>query len=74
MKSLSEIKNIEFIYSFQQEGHSDIVSSVSISGDYIVSGSSDKTVKLWSIKEKKLIHTFEGHSDIVSSVSISGDY
>ncbi|MEA2028726.1 MAG: AAA family ATPase, partial [Campylobacterota bacterium] len=42
-------------------------------GKFIVSGSADKSIKLWSIKEKKLIHSFEGHSGSVLSVAFSPD-
>ena len=42
-------------------------------GNYLVSGSNDKTVKLWDVKNQSLIHTFNGHQDSVSSVGFSPD-
>ncbi|NER28350.1 MAG: hypothetical protein F6J89_12120, partial [Symploca sp. SIO1C4] len=56
------------------EGHSGSVTSVSFSsnGKLIVSGSEDKTVKLWNI-EGSLLATLEGHNGSVTSVSFSPD-
>jgi WD40 repeat protein len=39
----------------------------------IVSGSSDKTIKLWDVPTRKLISTFQGHYNTVWSVSFSPD-
>jgi hypothetical protein len=57
------------------EGHQSMVSGVSISGDgqLIVSGSWDKTVKVWSMATGECLWTLEGHHSYVTSVSISGD-
>ena len=38
-----------------------------------MSGSGDKTIKLWDIETGKEIRTFEGHKDEVSSVAFSPD-
>jgi len=56
-------------------GHPDGVSSVSFSPDgrTALSGSGDKTLKLWDVAMGKEIRTFTGHSDDVSSVSFSPD-
>ena len=42
-------------------------------GKYIVSGSSDKTIKIWDFKTGKCLNTLEGHSYSVNSVAISPD-
>ena len=42
-------------------------------GDLIAAGSGDKTVRLWDVKAKALVHTFEGHTAWVSSVAFSPD-
>ena len=46
--------------------------SYSPDGNYIVSGSYDKTVKLWDKNSGKLIENFE-HTDGVKSVKFSPD-
>ncbi|HIE09351.1 MAG TPA: WD40 repeat domain-containing protein [Armatimonadetes bacterium] len=56
-------------------GHWGSVFSVSFSPDgrLLASGSEDWTVKIWEVKTKKCIATFEGHEDFVNSVSFSPD-
>ena len=53
--------------------HTDSVVSLAFFPDGIslVSGSSDKTVKLWDMKTGGVIRTFQGHTASVHSVSIS---
>ena len=57
------------------KGHNDIVKSVSLSADgrYALSGSHDKTLKLWEVSTGQCLRTFEGHSDDVNSVCLSAD-
>ena len=63
---------------FVQTGHSGSVTSVVYSPDnhYILSGSRDKTLKLWEISTGKEIKSFIGHSERVTSVDYSpnGEY
>ncbi len=56
-------------------GHSDSVWSVALSSDgkTLVSGSEDKTIKIWNIDTGQLIRTLNGHSDSVRSVALSSD-
>lgn len=51
------------------------VTSVAISpdGQTLVSGSIDKTVKIWNLPAGKLLHTLAGHANEVWSVAISPD-
>jgi len=56
-------------------GHTHWLDSVAFSSDgrYLVSGSCDKTVKLWDIQTGGDIKTFHGHTGRIDSVSISWD-
>lgn len=55
--------------------HNDAVKSVAVSpnGNYIISGSEDKTIKLWESDTGKEIRTFKGHSGWIYSVCFSTD-
>ena len=57
-------------------GHTDQVRSLTFSSDGIslVSGSYDKTVKLWDVQTGGVVKTLCGHTDMVCSVSISADH
>ncbi len=56
----------------------DSVSSISFhpDGELLAIGSFDKTVRLYNLKEKKSVWTFNGHSDFVHAVAFSpkGDW
>ncbi|MBD2254642.1 caspase family protein, partial [Nostoc parmelioides] len=53
-------------------GHTDAVTALALSpdGQYIVSGSSDKTLRLWDTKGK-LLHTLNGHTGPVAALAFS---
>jgi WD40 repeat protein len=55
--------------------HAEAVTSVSLSGDrrYVVSGSTDRTVKLWEIATGQCLRTFAGHTAAVTAVALSPD-
>jgi len=57
------------------KGHSDLVLSVAFSSDgkYILSGSDDKTLKLWDIETGREIRTFKGHLNYVRAVAFDPD-
>ncbi|OYE04592.1 protein kinase domain-containing protein [Nostoc sp. 'Peltigera membranacea cyanobiont' 232] len=57
------------------EGHTDSISSVCLSADsqFALSGSSDKTLKLWEVATGRCLRTFEGHKKYVQSVYLSAD-
>ncbi len=57
------------------KGHSDIVCSVQITPDgrFAVSGSEDKTVKVWDLEMGSCVGTLEGHQDKVLSAAVSPD-
>ena len=56
-------------------GHTGPVKSLafSLDGTFLVSGSSDGTVKLWDVQTGRAIKTLYGHKKAVTSVSISVD-
>ncbi|GBG35288.1 WD repeat-containing protein pop2 [Hondaea fermentalgiana] len=55
------------------KGHSRSVRSVAIQGDTIVSGSRDKTVRIWNATSGEEQLMLKGHSRTVTSVAIQGD-
>jgi len=61
------------ILSFQ--GHTGSVNTISFRSDSrsFISGSDDKTIKLWQISNTRAIHTFKGHKAKVTSVMFMPD-
>ncbi len=57
------------------KGHESYVRSVafSLDGKTLVSGSSDKSVKLWDVASRQDLATLKGHEDYVWSVAFSPD-
>jgi WD40 repeat protein len=57
------------------EGHTDRVDEVAFSPDgrYLVTGSWDKTARLWDATTGKLISVLAGHSEFINSVRFSPD-
>jgi WD40 repeat protein/serine/threonine protein kinase len=60
---------------YRMEGHTDSVESVAFSPDglYALSGSLDKTVRLWDVAIGKEIRCLKGHKDGVHCVAFSPD-
>ena len=52
------------------EGHTDCVNSVAIKDNLIISGSWDKTIRIWELDSGKCLKTLEGHTNFVRSVAI----
>jgi WD40 repeat protein len=42
-------------------------------GKYVLTGSADRTAKLWDVSTGKEIRTFSGHSDTIFAVAFSPD-
>ncbi|MCJ1324912.1 hypothetical protein MMC10_001574 [Thelotrema lepadinum] len=55
------------------DGHTDLVSSVDFfpNGKQIVSGSHDKTIRIWNVNSGTLDQILEGHWEAVRSVAVS---
>ncbi len=56
-------------------GHGGEVNTIVISpdGKTIISGSDDKTLKIWDLNSQKLLRTLEGHTNWVYAIAIGGD-
>ena len=56
-------------------GHSGLVRAVAVSvdGSKVVSGSYDRTVKIWDAESGAELNTLSGHSNTVLSVAVSAD-
>lgn len=57
------------------KGHSSDVNSVTFSpdGQMLVTGSDDRTIKLWNLTTKQEIRTLVGHSSYIYAIAISPD-
>ena len=57
------------------QGHTDALTSAVISPDgrRVLTGSEDKTARLWETDNGQLLATFQGHSDGVTSAAFSPD-
>ena len=58
------------------QGHTHVVDSVAYSpdGSHVVSGSWDKTIRIWNATTGQLVAgPFQGHTDVVTSVTYSPD-
>ncbi len=55
------------------QGHNNSVNTIAFSpdGKYLISGSSDKTVRIWSVELQKEVITLKGHILKVNSVAFS---
>ena len=56
-------------------GHSSYVSSVALSRDRktIISGSADKTIRIWDTETEKEVRILTGHSNKILSIALSRD-
>ncbi|MFW6357854.1 MAG: protein kinase domain-containing protein [Chroococcales cyanobacterium] len=56
-------------------GHTSFVNTIIISpdGKTLISGSADKTIKIWDIATGQELHTLTGHSSFINALAISPD-
>ena len=61
------VKELERDYKLFLEGHTSSITSITITSDnkYIISGSDDKTIRIWNLLEKRQEIVLEGHNDTV---------
>lgn len=56
------------------EGHEGWVQAVTIAGDTrFITGSGDRTAKLWDVETGKNLVTYKGHLDMVRSIAMIDD-
>jgi WD40 repeat protein len=75
LRSLQDPRPQPPLWLHSLEGHTDSVNALALSPDgrQIVSGSSDKTLKVWDLESGRLIHSLEGHTDSVRTLALSTD-
>lgn len=54
-------------------GHQGDVLSLTITENKIISGSQDKTIKIWDLNTAKLLHTLSGHNSGIYSLAVSNN-
>merc|ERR1711974_448283 len=52
------------------KGHKGTVYAVKLAGHLLVSGSADRTVKVWDVRTGELLNSLEGHTGSISSLAI----
>ncbi|CAD8100903.1 unnamed protein product [Paramecium primaurelia] len=67
------VQPLDFKIIKQIEGHTDKIVCLSILHDnsMIVSGSKDKTIRFWSIKQLNNVYILQGFTEIISKISLS---
>ena len=54
-------------------GHTGGVWALHYQGDCLITGSTDRTIRIWSIKQRKLLQTLIGHRSTVRCLGLSAD-
>jgi WD40 repeat protein len=72
---ISQMKELLQNYQIYLEVHTSYVNSVAISSNnkYFVSGSGDKTVRLWNVEKRRQEAIFEGHTNDIAFIAITSD-
>lgn len=55
-------------------GHQDAIKTITFNGTTLITGSLDKTIKIWNFQTGQCISTYRGHSDAVLSIDSCGSY
>jgi len=58
-----------------QRGHNAAIKAIAFtnSGKYLLTGSRDKTMKLWEVETGRELITYFGHESTINDISVSGD-
>ncbi|OMJ87263.1 hypothetical protein SteCoe_11030 [Stentor coeruleus] len=59
--------------SFEFSGHKNPIRALSLSSDFLATGSADKSISIWSISEKRLLANLTGHQNWVISLGFTKD-
>ncbi|OMJ65151.1 hypothetical protein SteCoe_39032 [Stentor coeruleus] len=72
---LAKSQAIEYNYGLLLQGHIDEIQTFTLSKDnrLAISGSKDKTVRVWNLENKHQEAVFYGHSSYINIVSITSD-
>ena len=75
LRRLDEVSPVGFLHTLEGHRHIRDVEAVAITPDgrQVVSGSSDKTLRVWDLASGKCVHTLEGHTGRVENVAITPD-
>jgi len=75
VQEVEPIQTSQFTLTKTLSGHLGSVWATAISNDgqTLVSGSEDKTIKVWDLATGKLRYTLKGHTDTVRSLTLSAD-
>jgi WD40 repeat protein len=57
------------------KGHSNVIDGLAFSpdGTRLISGSADRTARIWDVRSRKTLHVLEGHKDSIYAVAFSPD-
>ena len=69
--SLYSLTEGTLIAELEGEKHTKVIGALAMSGDLIVSGSRDSSVRLWSVRNQRSKRVLNGHGAAVNSVAIS---
>lgn len=73
MGSKIRLLNLKNGLSSDLQGHEKEVLCLANYEEKLLSGSGDKTIKLWDLHTKKLIKTFEGHRGLIFNITFNQD-
>ncbi len=71
---IEEIESVKEIKVHTLKGHTNAVNRIAVSGDFAISASSDKTLRVSNWKTGKHVHTLSGHTNSVNSVVVSENF